>query len=171
MSDPTAARWYAVQTQPNAEAKATHHLTRQDFGVYLPRFIKRRRHAGRTENVARALFPGYLFVAIDIASQRWRCVNSTVGVRRLVCNGDAPAVVDAAIIDALRNREDERGFITLDTTPRFAPGDAVRVVDGVFSSNLGIYVGMNDSQRVAILLELLGRKVRVNIDADLVTAA
>ncbi len=164
-------RWYAVQTQPNAETKAAHHLMRQGFGVYMPRFIKRTRHAGRTEFSARPLFPGYIFVAIDVATQRWRCVNSTVGVRRLVCNGDSPAGLDAAIIEALRAREDERGFITLDSAPRFAPGDAVRVIDGAFTSNLGIYVGMNDSQRVAILLELLGRKVRVTIDADLVATA
>jgi len=38
--------WYAVQTQPNAEMKAVAHLARQDFEVYLPRFLKRRRHAG-----------------------------------------------------------------------------------------------------------------------------
>jgi transcriptional antiterminator RfaH len=171
MSEMIGQNWYAVQTQPNAEAKATHHLARQGFGVYLPRFIKRRRHAGRTENVARPLFPGYVFVAIDIATQRWRCVNSTVGVRKLVSNGDVPAVVDRGIIVALRNRQDERGFITLDTMSNFVPGDTVRVIDGVFSSNLGIYVGMKDNQRVAILLDLLGRKVRINIDADLVTAA
>jgi transcriptional antiterminator RfaH len=171
MSERNDQNWYAVQTQPNAELKASHHLERQDYGVYLPRFMKRRRHAGRVEDVARPLFPGYIFVAIDVATQRWRCVNSTVGVRRLVCNGDAPAVVDARIIDALRNRQNEQGFITLDTTPRFVAGDAVRVIDGVFSSTLGIYEGMNDNQRVAILLELLGRKVRVHIDVDLVTAA
>jgi transcriptional antiterminator RfaH len=39
------ARWYVAQTQPNAEAKAVAHLNRQGFGTYLPRYLKRRRHA------------------------------------------------------------------------------------------------------------------------------
>jgi transcriptional antiterminator RfaH len=47
----------------------------------------------------------------------------------------------------------------------------VRVVDGVFSACLGLFDGMTDGQRVAILLDLLGRKVRVLLDSELITAA
>jgi transcriptional antiterminator RfaH len=162
--------WYAVQTQPRAEMKALTHLTRQGFEVYLPRFMKKRRHARRVENVSSPLFPSYLFVAIDMATQRWRCVNSTVGVQKLVCNGDAPAVVDGRTIEVLKSRQDDRGFITLDK-PRFSDGEKVRVIDGVFSDSFGIYEGMTDRERVDILLDLLGRKVRVQIDIDSVAAA
>jgi transcriptional antiterminator RfaH len=163
--------WYAVQTQPHAEMKAFTHLARQGFEVYLPRFLKRRRHAGRVDYVSKALFPGYLFVAIDIATQRWRYVNSTVGVRKLVCNGEAPAVVDGKIIECLVAQQDDHGFIKLDTKLRFAAGDVVRVIDGIFSTALGIYEGMTDRQRVGILLDILGRKVRVQIDIDSLVAA
>jgi transcriptional antiterminator RfaH len=162
--------WYAVQTQPRAEMKALTHLARQGFEVYLPRFMKRRRHARRVENVSSPLFPGYLFVAIDMATQRWRCVNSTVGVQKLVCNGDAPAIIDERIIRALKSRQDERGFIELDNS-RFTDGEKVRVIDGVFSDSFGTYKGMTDRERVEILLDLLGRKVRVQIDIASVAAA
>ncbi len=163
--------WYAVLTQPHGEAKALAHLDRQGFEGYLPRFIKRRRHAGKTDFVAKALFPSYLFVAMDVEAQRWRAVNSTVGVRKLVCNGDRPAIVDPKIIERLRGQHDERGFIKLDPGPRFAAGDTVRVTEGAFSDLFGIYEGTGDNQRVAILLDLLGRKVRVSVDIDSVAAA
>jgi len=163
--------WYAVQAQPRSEMKALAHLVRQGFEVYLPRFMKRRRHARRVENVPAPLFPGYLFIGIDMATQRWRCVNSTVGVQKLICNGDVPAPVSAAVIEQLRNRHDEHGFIKLDRMPQFAPGDKVRVVEGVFSSCLGLFEGMKDNQRVSILLDLLGRKARVVMDAESVAAA
>ena len=39
------SRWYVVQTQPHAESKAMGHLIRQGFAAYLPRYLKRRRHA------------------------------------------------------------------------------------------------------------------------------
>ena len=42
---------------------------------------------------------------------------------------------------------------------------------GVFAENLGLFDGMADRDRVAILLDLLGRKVRVSIEPELVTAA
>lgn len=163
-------RWYVVQTQPHAEAKAVAHLNRQGFAAYLPRYLKRRRHARRTETIAAPLFPRYLFVTVDLAAQRWRAIQSTVGVSRLVCSGDRPAPVPDGIVDALKRREDERGYVTLDQQP-LAPGDRIRVLDGVFSDCLGLYVGMTDGERVAVLLDLLGRQVRVVIDSALVTAA
>jgi len=41
----------------------------------------------------------------------------------------------------------------------------------VFADNLGLFDGMADRDRVAIFLELLGRKVRVSLEADMVAAA
>ncbi len=125
----------------------------------------------RVETVAAPLFPRYVFVAVDLAAQRWRSIYSTVGVARLVCNGDDPAAVPDAVVAALRSREDASGFIGLDSRPAFRPGDKVRVLDGAFSSCLGLFDGMAERERIAILLDLLGRKVRVVLDADLVAAA
>lgn len=163
-------RWYVVQTQPNAENKACAHLTRQGFETYLPRFGKRRRHARRIENVLAPLFPRYLFINVDFATQRWRAIQSTVGVSRLVCNGDEPACLPRHVIPALKLREGAGGVIDLDMRPRFAPGEQVRIVDGAFANCLGLFDGMADRDRVAILLDLLGRKVRVLVE-DLSVAA
>jgi transcriptional antiterminator RfaH len=164
-------RWFVAHTQPHAEAKAASHLARQGFQSYFPRYLKRRRHARRIETVAAPLFPRYLFVAVDLSAQRWRSIYSTVGVARLVCNGDDPAAVPGGIVEALQSREDTNGFITLAHRPLFRAGDKIRVLDGAFSSCLGLFEGMAERERIAILLDLLGRKVRVVLDADLVTAA
>ncbi|MGC2115668.1 MAG: transcriptional activator RfaH, partial [Pseudolabrys sp.] len=108
---PGQPQWYVVQTQANAENKAVAHLARQGFVTYLPRYLKRRRHARRVDVVAAPLFPRYLFVEIDMAAQRWRSIYSTVGVSRLVCNGEFPAAVPERVVELLRNREDTSGFI------------------------------------------------------------
>jgi transcriptional antiterminator RfaH len=167
----SGTRWYVVQTLPCAEHKAVAHLGRQGFESYLPQYLKKRRHARRIETVAAPLFPRYLFVAVDIAAQRWRSIQSTIGVARLVCNGDAPAPVPDAVLTAIKEREDECGFVRLERQPLFAVGDSIRVVDGVFAAHLGLFEGMTDNERVTILLELLGRKVRVVLNADCVAAA
>ena len=129
------------------------------------------REARRIETVAAPLFPRYLFVAIDLNMQRWRSICSTVGISRLVCNGDDPTPVPMGIVEALRSREDAGGFIKLDCRPRFRAGDKVRVLDGAFSSCFGLFEGTAERERIAILLDLLGRKVRVVLGADLVAAA
>jgi transcriptional antiterminator RfaH len=171
MSDVIGRHWYVVQTQVNCEAKAADNLHRQDYETYLPRYLTRRRHARKVDFTAKPLFPRYMFVAIDMATQRWRSVQSTVGVSRLVTNGDSPAVVPEGVVRALKAREDAKGFVKMDERPAFAPGDKVRVLAGAFTDNAGLFNGMADHDRVSILLDMLGRKVRVLLDADLVAAA
>ena len=167
---PSRPKWYVVQTQANAENKVVAHLLRQGFATYLPRYLKRRRHARRIDVVTAPLFPRYLFVEIDTAVQRWRSIFSTVGVSRLICNGQLPAPVSQRVIDLLKNRENTSGLIQLDR-PKFKIGDKIRILEGAFYDCLGIYDGMSDRQRVEILLDLLGRKVRVLLDAEAIAAA
>jgi transcriptional antiterminator RfaH len=167
----SAPRWYVVQTHINGEAKAASNLARQGFGVYFPRYLKRRSHARRVDMVPRPLFPRYLFVAIDLATQRWRSIQSTIGVSHLVSLGDGPASINDGVIGSLKQREDEGGFIKLDRRIRFSPGDKVRVLDGAFVDSLAWVEETNDRERVAILLDFLGRKVRVLVGADLIAAA
>lgn len=168
---PDRPRWYVVQTQANAENKAFAHLGRQGFATYLPRYLKRRRHARRIDIVAAPLFPRYLFVEIDMGVQRWRSIYSTVGVSRLVSNGDFPAPVPDEVISSLKRRESTSGFVQLDHRPKFKAGDKVRILEGAFYDCLGIYDGMSDRERVEILLDLLGRKVRVLMNAEAIAAA
>jgi transcriptional antiterminator RfaH len=171
MSMVDASAWYVVQTHANGEVRAACNLVRQGFETYLPRYLKRRSHARKIERVPAPLFPRYLFVRMDVATQRWRSVCSTFGVSRLVSNGSFPEPVPARVLNALRAREDAGGYVTLDRRPKFALGEKVRVLTGVFADNLGLFDGMADRDRVAILLDLLGRKVRVVTDAESIDAA
>jgi transcriptional antiterminator RfaH len=166
-----ASAWYVVHTQMNAEMKAARNLLRQGFDIYLPKFLKRRSHARKVEKVAAPLFPRYLFVCVDITAQRWRSIQSTFGVSHFVSNGPSPTPVAGNVLRLLKAREDANGFIQLDQRPKFVPGEKVRVLSGPFSDNLALFDGMGDRDRVAILLDLLGRKVRVSIDVDMIVAA
>jgi transcriptional antiterminator RfaH len=171
MSVDFGSRWFVAQTHPHCEVKAAVHLGRQGFATYLPRYLKRRRHARRVEQTAAPLFPRYLFVSIDLATQRWLSIDSTIGVTRLVCNGEIPTPVPHPVIDAIRRREDANGFVQLLHRPQFAPGDKIRVIEGALDGCCGLYEGMSSRQRVTILLDLLGRKVRALVDTDFIEAA
>jgi transcriptional antiterminator RfaH len=79
--------------------------------------------------------------------------------------------VAGQVVSALKQREDDAGFITLEHRPDFRVGQPIRVLEGVFTDCFGLYDGMPDRDRVAVLLDLLGRKVRVLVDVETVAAA
>jgi transcriptional antiterminator RfaH len=159
-------RWYVAQTQPRAETKALAHLKNQNFEAWLPEFLKRRRHARRTEMVRRPLFPGYLFVHLDLDAERWRSVLGTVGIVTLIGGDRAPTPLADEIVDAIRARVDDKGLVVIDTAGSFSKGDAVRVADGPFAELEGIFLDLADNERVQILLKLLGRDVKVWVKPD-----
>ncbi len=157
----SARRWYVVHTQPNGEARADLNLRRQGFATYLPRYARRRSHARRREVVKRPLFPRYLFVGLDLSLDRWRAIHSTFGVNRLVLAGEQPLPVPDGVIDDIRAREDGEGLVALGLPAGVGPGSRIRLVDGIFAEAKGVLERIADDRRVAILLELLGREVRV----------
>lgn len=162
--------WFAVYTQPHKEALAAQHLTNQGFSVYLPRYQKLRRHAGKAEVVASPLFPRYLFAGIDLETQRWRSVNGTRGVVGLVMFGDKPMPVPEAVIAEIRSREDDQGFIRLNK-PQFQRGQPLRIVDGPMADTQALFEETADGDRAVLLISLLGRLVRTKMPLKSVEAA
>lgn len=162
-------RWYVVSTQPQKEDRAREHLARQGFDVYLPRWRKRRSHARRIEWVSAPLFPRYLFVGFDIDVTRWRAIQSTMGVSHLVCSAGLPLSMPNGIVEDIRGRESVGGLI--DIKPAFRKGQAVIVGEGAFLDQVGLFERTDDDERVTILLNLLGREVRVKVPTHSIRAA
>lgn len=159
-------QWFVAYTRPRAEETAARHLARQGFPAYLPRYLKRRRHARRTDWVPAPLFPRYLFVELDLERSRWRAVRSTVGVSELVCRGDRPLAVPPRVLAEIRAREDGRGLVAVPPAGRFRRGDAVVIERGPFSGLSGLFEALTDKERVIVLLNLLGRQVRARLPLE-----
>lgn len=163
-------QWYAANTHVNKEIIAAEHLKRQGFTVYLPRHMKLRSHARRKEWVPRPLFPRYLFVGIDEQNCRWRAIQSTGGISNLVCFGGSPAVVPTEIVHALQSREDEKGMVVLKPDTLFKKGEPVKFMSGALCEQVGLFDHIDDKERVVILLDLLGRQIRVRAPIETVHA-
>ncbi len=161
--------WIVVHSHAHAETKAEHHLLRQGYEVYLPRYRKTRHHARRLETVIRPLFPGYLFVGFDAESTPWRPIQSTIGVRHLIRAGDKPVLAPGWIVDGLRRREDEHGLVEVRSS--FVKGERVRIASGPFYDRLGVFDRVDEGDRVIVLLDLLNRQVRVRLPMEAVRTA
>lgn len=160
--------WYVVHTHPRGEETAQRHLTRQGFNAFLPQYLKRRRHARRTDWIRAPLFPRYLFVAMDIAMTRWRAISSTVGVSHLVCHGERPAQVPSGVVPDIQQRLDADGLIVIEPEVPFRKGDVVRVTSGALVDQTALFECTSDEDRVILLLDLLGRQVKVKLPLDTV---
>jgi len=153
--------WYAVFTKPRQECQAVAHLERQGFEVYLPRMRVRRLRRGRLVWVEEPVFPRYVFLRVDLESCNTAPLRSTRGVVGLVRFGACIPPVPAALIEYLRAREPER----LHSRPRFHRGDRVLVADGPLAGAEGLFETERGEDRVVILLNLLGRRNAVTVEA------
>lgn len=158
-----AIGWGLVVTQPLSERRALTHLLRQEYECYWPRVKSVRVVGGRKIEVPQGLFSRYIFVKL---AGRWRSLLGTFGISQVVLVGDEPAVVSDSVVQELKAREDKEGFIVLPSKDRMLRfNQTVRVTGGKFSGHIGLYQGMSSRQREIVLLNILGRSVRVELAA------
>jgi len=162
--------WCAAHTHARDEDKAAFHLRRQGYEVFLPKHLKRRKHARRVDWVPAPMFPRYLFVALDPNAGQWWSIRSTVGVSSLICFDGRPAKVPTEIIDEIRSRQDEKGLVKTHAGCGFKPGARVKIIDGPLNDLEGLFESPTDKDRVTILLNLMGRDVRVRVPLETVYA-
>jgi transcriptional antiterminator RfaH len=158
--------WCAAQLQPQHDGLALHCLRQAGFQTYAPRLRERRIVQGRRVMQTPLLFPGYLFVLIEL---QWHRARWAPGVVRLIMDGIAPAVVPDGVIAAIKARE-VGGLIELLRPPKFRPGDRVRVLRGPLAGIVGLYAGMKPRERVEVLLAILGGQ-RVTLAAEAIEQA
>lgn len=154
--------WFAVQVQPRREKLASMHLERQDYRVFAPRIKRFARRSGRAVEVTEALFPGYVFVALDRNWDSWRSINGTIGVSRLVMFGDEPATLPPDFVETLFDSADTQGVVAFDTDLK--AGDPVRIIGGAFDNITGTLLSADRNARVMILVHLLSGPRRMSID-------
>ena len=159
-----ASRWYAVQTLPHRELSAEQQLRRQGFKPFLPVHWKTTRHARAFRTARAPFFPGYLFVKLTLGRDRWRSVNGTFGVSRLVMAGDLPQPVPIGIVEGLQALCHQDGIVSFETD--LAPGKLARVLSGPFAGCIGEMTRLTPAGRVQLLLEILGGQVSVSVRQD-----
>lgn len=169
MPSSATARWVAVAAHPHKERVALDNLARQGFPTYCPMLRVRVRHARKSQDLLRPLFPGYLFASVEPDQHRWRPILSTLGVRSLVRSGDRPSYLPDAFVRSLQAREVD-GAIARPAVP-FQVGQPVRLTSGSFAGLIATIIEMHERDRLVVLLGLLNRPVKVSVEASMLTDA
>ena len=160
--------WYAIQTKPKQEGRATENLRAWGVETLSPQIRKPRinEFTGTTTDVIRPLYPCYIFAHFDAAWSLHK-IQFTRGVHRVVSFNDIPIPVDDRIIDIIKAQMDDDGFVQLGEELRY--GDKVIVKQGPFRSLVGTFESKLDgSQRVKLLLTTINYQGHMLIDRRLV---
>lgn len=156
--------WFLAQFKPNCANIAEKNLARQGFKTFLPMDEQTRQQNGKFITTRRPMFPGYIFVAFDVAQGLWRTVKSTYGITRLVSYGEKPAVVPSDLVSQLMLSCDASGKLL--PPQKLQPGDQVTLTKGPFANFAAEVVKIAPDRRVWVLMEIMGAKTKVVLAAD-----
>ncbi len=160
---PETATWYVAQIKPGQFERARVNLIRQGYDVVMPRLRKAMRKGGGTAMRHSPLFPGYAFIREPGDSHDWRPINATYGVGRLIAGEHGrPATLPAGFVESLLSCTDSDGVFS--APPSVAPGDDVEIVVGPFAGIVARVVMLTETGRIRLLLDLMGRSVRTEVD-------
>ena len=153
--------WFILQYKPNAHRVALRNLQRQGFETFLPMHEVTQKKSTKFVLDVRPLFPGYMFVAFELENAPWRKINSTMGVSRLVSFDGQPRALPPDLVSGLMLRCDASGKILPPVLP--SAGDEVRVLNGPFANFIATVEALSGPERIGVLIDLMGRKVRTSV--------
>jgi len=164
---PSGPAWFCIRTQPKHEHIAAAHLKQETaVEVYLPRIRFKRSTRRGPVWFTEALFPSYLFARFDLASQA-RKLRSVRGVSGIVHFGNQWPTIPAQVIADLRVTvgADQTHVIRED----LQPGELVEISGGAFHGLQAVVTRLMPArQRVAVLLDFLGRQTLAEVAINVV---
>ena len=174
--------WYAVHTYVGHEEKVRENVMQRARSLSMTDCVYQvvvpteeaveHREGGKQEIVKKKLFPGYVFVQMDLGdnpnepNEAWEVVRNTPGVTGFV--GTATRAVP------LTPDEEARMLGSLGVTgtkakPKievsFNVGDMVQVTSGPFADFTGVVSDLDpDKGKVKVLVSIFGRETPVELD-------
>ena len=163
--------WLVVRTKPRQERVAVCHLRQRDVEPYCPMFLEPPWHT-RAPKGPTPLFGGYIFVRCN-PDEQLNAVSFCPGVLLPVRFDRQLATVDQDVIDALKLRESERGYVVpTELEIGIEEGSKVRVMAGPLKDMEGIFRGyLRGGQRARVLMEFLRQKSLVEVETELLAVA
>lgn len=157
-------QWYVIRTKLKQEERADSNLRSCVEETFAPRIkeLRHNRFTGQQTYTVKPLFPSYIFARFDLSSLT-RKVLFTRGVHSIVSFGGCPAHVDEGIIEMIKSRMKNDGFVRLGD--EFSFGDEVMIKDGPLKSVSGIFQReAKGPERAMILLRTVSYQAHIEID-------
>lgn len=161
----SARSWYVMQSKPRQENQLCAYLRSQGLEVYYPAL--RVTPVNPRASKVRPFFPRYLFVHTDLAEVGLSALQWAPHAIGIVQFDGYPAPVPDAVISELKRRVSAVQNAGGPTFDGLQPGDRVRIAHGPLAGYEALFdMRLSGSERVQVLLEMLGRQVRLQLESN-----
>ncbi len=159
-------QWYVIQAKPKKDLEAQTWLTLKGIEIFSPFMECVMLRGGRLVSSRKPLFPGYLFAHCCLRDD-YSLIHWGRGIKKIVSFGAEPLPVADEVIELIRERTE--GGTVIRKACSFQPDDMVRVRSGPMKDLIGIFERwVSDSERVRILLNLIGYRPAVELHYSMV---
>ncbi len=164
-------KWYIVHTYSGHENKVGKTLMQRVqsmgyedriFDAIVPTRETIRIRAGKKEKIKEKIFPGYIFVNMDLTDESWILVRTTPGVTSFVGAENKPTPISDAEVAAIIEFVDRKEPVY---KAQFSVGEAVKINDGPFLDFLGTVESIDQEKgKIKVLVSIFGRETPVELD-------
>jgi transcriptional antiterminator NusG len=166
------AKWYVVHTYSGHENRVatnlrqrieTEGLEHKIVDILVPTQDKIEIRGGKKEQVKEKLFPGYMYVKMELDNSTWIAVRTTQGVIGFVGAGTKPMPISDSEVKSIMQ------FMNQGAAPTFKEvfnvDDPVKIIDGPFADFIGkIETVDKEKGKVRVLVSIFGRETPVELD-------
>ena len=161
-------KWYVVHTYSGYEnkvassiMKAVENRKMHDLitEVTIPVETVREVKDGKTREVERKLFPGYVLVKMIVTDESWYLVRNTRGCTGFVGPASKPVPLSAEEVEKMG--VEKAAPLTVD----FKVGDTVQITAGPLEGFMGLVEGVDtESFKVKLKVNMFGRETPAEVD-------
>jgi transcription antitermination factor NusG len=156
----TEGPWYALYTCPRHEKRVAEQIEQRSISCFLPVYRSVRRWKDRRKELELALFPGYVFVRIDL-KDRLRVLQLASVVRFVSFNGQPVPLSDGEVKSLMNGLA---SGVCAEPHPYLTVGRRVRVRYGPMAGMQGILVRRKEGFRLVLSIDLIMRSVMLEVD-------
>ena len=159
------SKWLLVYTKAKEEQRAKKNLENQGFEIFLPMISSEKINQFKPITLE-TMFPRYLFIRINAATDSWTQIKSTRGVSHLIMFGQKFAEVPKQIVTFLKAKADENGVVRQKISRHeFQKGEKLVIKQGILKGKEATFLSKNSKERVRVLLRAVNQLIITEIPA------
>ena len=169
-----AMAWYVVHTYSGYENKAKlaledairRYAVEDKFGeILVPTETVVEVKDGKKKTNTRKVFPGYIFVQMEINTETWHVVKTTPKVTGFIGGSRNPPPITEEEIKRIIGVESEDEQDETTVVIDFERGDEVNLIDGPFATMKGRVEEVNQARgKLRVMVSIFGRPTAVELD-------
>ena len=166
--------WFVVHSYAGYEKKVKGNLVNRIqslnmedfiFQIEVPEEEVRELQNGAIKVVKRNVFPGYVFVRMELTDESWSCVRNTPGVTGFVGNAHHPSPLTLTEVENILAPRPLKKDGKIDMKDiDYAIGESITVMDGPFATlPATISEIMPEQAKLKVLVSIFGRETPVEL--------